>query len=246
MITIKKNKEPTLKLPKFSVDGCLDERLNDWELQGLMNKSHFALFLGRAGSGKTSLMTGLLGTKVKKGGFKKIFHTIIVFMPSSSRSSMKDNFFEKYLPENQIYDDLNLENLQEAYEICKENAKEGYRTLLIFDDVQKNIKGECEKLFLEIVNNRRHRRINLFLCNQNYKSIPPQVRSGLTDLFIFKVSKKEMESIFEEQIETHKDKFVEVLEMCYKDNHDFLYINTSSQRLFRNWDELIIKSNDTI
>ena len=111
MITIKKNKEPTLKLPKFSVDGCLDERLNEWELQGLMNKSNFTLFLGRAGSGKTSLMTGLLGTKVKKGGFKKIFHTIIVFMPSSSRSSMKDNFFEKYLPENQIYDDLNLENL---------------------------------------------------------------------------------------------------------------------------------------
>jgi hypothetical protein len=55
-----------------------------------------------------------------------------------------------------------------------------------------------------------------------------------------------MESIFEEQIETHKDKFVEVVEMCYKDNHDFLYINTGSQRLFRNWDELIIKSNDTV
>lgn len=244
MITIKKNEAPQLKLPKFSVDGILDERLNDWDIQGLMNKSNFTLFLGKSGSGKTSLMTGLLGTSIKKGGFKKVFHQIFVFMPSSSRSSMKDGFFDKYLPQEQLYDSLTIENLAEAYEIAKENAEMGYRTLFIFDDVQKNIKGECEKLFLEIVNNRRHRRINLFLCCQNYFSIPKQVRSGLTDLFVFKASKKELEQIFEEQVETHKDKFMEILEHCFNKPHDFLYINTESQRMFSNWDEIIISNND--
>jgi DNA replication protein DnaC len=92
-ITVIQNKEPKLKLPKFNVDTELDERLNDYQLQSLMNKSNFTLFLGRAGSGKTSLMTGLLGTSVKNGGFKKVFHTVIVFMPSSSRSSRQ--FFRK-------------------------------------------------------------------------------------------------------------------------------------------------------
>jgi DNA replication protein DnaC len=240
MISIKHNKKPKLNLPKFSVDNELHKDLNKFEIQKLMNKSNFSLFLGKPGSGKTSLMTGLLGTPVKKGGFKKVFETIIVFMPASSRSSMKDGFFDKYLPEEQIFDNLTLENLNEAYEIAKENATEGYRTLMIFDDVQKGIKGECEKLFLEICNNRRHRRINLFLCCQNYFSIPKQVRSGLTDLFIFKASKKELEQIFEEQIETHKDKFLEVLEHCYKEPHDFLYINPNTQRLFSNWNEIVI------
>ena len=30
---------------------------------------------------------------------------------------------------------------------CKENADEGYKKLLIFDDVQKNFEGECEKMW---------------------------------------------------------------------------------------------------
>ena len=36
---------------------------------------------------------------------------------------------------------------------CKENADEGYKNLLIFDDVQKDFKGECEKMLQHICNN---------------------------------------------------------------------------------------------
>jgi hypothetical protein len=140
---------------------------------------------------------------------------------------------------------LNVENLQEAYDVAKEKASEGYRTLFIFDDVQKNLKGECEKLFLSIVNNRRHAKLNLMLCCQNYFSIPRQVRAGLTDLFVFKCSKNEMSQIFEEQFESHKEKFIDVLEHCFKKSHDFMYINTNSQRIFSNWNELIL-SNDNV
>ena len=167
-------------------------------------------------------------------------------MPASSRSSLKDSFFDKHLPPEQLYDELNYENLEEAYEIAKENSFEGCRTLIILDDVQKDLKGECEKLFLSMVNNRRHARLSMWLCAQNYFSIPKQCRSGLTDLFIFKASKKEMEQIFIETVETHKDKFLEILGKCYKEPHSFLYINPNSQRIFSSWDELIILSDDSI
>lgn len=246
MIKIKEYPIPQLKLQKFTVDTELHPVLTErGGIHELINKSNFILLLGRAGSGKTSLATGLLGTSIKRGGLKHIFDQIFVFIPPSSRSSMKDNFFEKYLPEDQIYDDLTIDNLDDAYSHAKENAKEEKRTLFILDDVQKNLRGECEKLFLSIVNNRRHARLNLMILCQNYFSMSKPVRSGLTDLFIFKVSKQEMEAVFEEQVETHKNKFIQIVKFCFQKPYDFLYINTGSQRIFKNWFELLI-SNETI
>jgi ABC-type multidrug transport system ATPase subunit len=60
-----------------------------------MNKSNFTLFLGRAGSGKTSLIKLFLKTIDL---FYEAYYQIILFMPSSSRSSIKDGFFDKKTP----------------------------------------------------------------------------------------------------------------------------------------------------
>ena len=89
-INIKQNKKPKLCMPSFNVDNELSSKLNEYEITKLMNKSNFTLFLGRAGSGKTSLMTSFLKSPQL---FKKVYHTIFLFMPSNSRSSLKDNFF---------------------------------------------------------------------------------------------------------------------------------------------------------
>ena len=69
------------------------------------------------------------------------------------------------------------------------------------------------------------------------------VRQGLTDLFVFKINKTEMENIFNECIEEFKDNFIKVMKRCYNKEHNFLYINTNSQRLFCNWDEIILKQD---
>ena len=236
-IEIKNNKIPKLVMPSFTVDHILAEKLNKFEIFKLMNKSNFTLFLGKAGSGKSSLLIGLLGSKT---GFKKVYNQIFLFCPPNSRESIKDGFWSK-LPEEQIYDELNLENLQEVYACAEKNALEGKKTLIILDDVQKNLKGRCEKFLLHIINNRRHSFISIWICCQNFFSIPKSVRSGLTDAFIFKCSKKEIESINEEQVETSQDKFLDILhKYCFKEPHDFLYVNTNTQRLFSNWDEIII------
>ena len=70
---LKKHQEIKLKLPSFQVDTPLSPHLDEIPLLQLLNKSFACSFIGRAGSGKTSLMTGLLQTKHK---FKKVFkHT---------------------------------------------------------------------------------------------------------------------------------------------------------------------------
>jgi len=236
-ITVKKNVIPKLKMPTFNVDTELDVKLNQFEITQLMNKSNFTVFLGKAGSGKSSLLISFLKTKEL---FKRVYSNILLFMPPNSRASIRDSFFDKYLPKEQIYDTVDLDNLNEAYEIAQANAKEGDNTLIIFDDTQKYFKGENEKFLLHMINNRRHARLSIWFAVQTYNSIPRQVRQGITDMFVFKINKIEMENIFSEQIEQHKELFIEILKFVFQKSHDFLYINTNSQRLFSNWNELLI------
>jgi hypothetical protein len=158
-ITIKSNPVPKMSIPKFSVDGCLDPKLDKYPVTELMNRSNFTVFLGKAGSGKTSLLTSFLKSKTL---FYRTYHTIILFMPPNSRQSIRGGFFDKYLPASQIYDDVTVENLMEAYNIAQANAQEDYTTLMIFDDVQKYFKGENEKFLLHMINNRRHARLSLY------------------------------------------------------------------------------------
>jgi hypothetical protein len=238
-ITIKHNPVPKLTIPQFSVDNELDAKLNQYPITELMNKSNFTVFLGKAGSGKSSLLISFLKSKTL---FYRTYHTIILFMPPNSRQSIRGGFFDKYLPASQIYDDVTVENLMEAYNIAQANAQEDYTTLMIFDDVQKYFKGENEKFLLHMINNRRHARLSLWFACQTYNSIPRQVRQGITDLFVFKINKTEMENIFSEQFEQHKELFIEILKFVFQKNHDFMYLNTNSQRMFSNWDELLIES----
>jgi len=236
-ISIKKNDIPVLKKPKFTVDGELHKKLNDYEISSLMNKHNFTLFLGKAGSGKSTLLISLLQSPTL---FKGVYHNIILFCPPNSRASIKDDFWS-VLPDEQIYDELNYDNLLEAYELAQANASEGFRTLIILDDVQKNLKGECEKLLLHMVNNRRHSSLSIWLACQTYKSIPPQVRMGLTGLFLFKINKKEMSNIFDEQVEINEKIFKEILDISFRKPHDFLFIDSNTKRIFEKWDEILIE-----
>lgn len=238
MIHIKENKIPLLHKPSFLVDGEIHSKLNEIEIFKLMNKAHFGLFLGKAGSGKSSMCISFLNSKE---GFKKCFHNIILFCPPNSRASIKNDFWGNNLEEDNIFDELNLENLETAYNIAESNAEEGYKTLIILDDVQKYLKGDCEKFLLHMVNNRRHACLSIWLCCQNYKNIPLQVRQNLTDLFIFKVNKNELSNIFDEQIEIFKNKFDDIINRIFRKPHDFLYINSLNQRFFDNWNEIIIE-----
>lgn len=236
MINIKKNTKPELVKPSFNVDGILSKKLNNYELTTLMNRHNFTLFLGKGGSGKTSLVISLIQTPSL---FKGIYHSIILFCAPNSRASITNDFWTNALPEEQIYDDLTIETLTEAYDLAQENATDDFKTLFIIDDLQGRLKNnDLQKLLLHANNNKRHARLSIWLCCQNYKTIPLQVRMNLTDLFVFKISKVEQRNLFEEQIETASDKFEKILDIAYKNVHDFLYINTLTQRIFLNWDEL--------
>jgi len=44
-----------------------------------------------------------------------------------------------------------------------------------------------------------------------------------------------------EQVEQYRDQFMKIIKNCYTESHNFLYINTNSQRMFCNWNEILIE-----
>ena len=239
MLQIIPFRQPQLKVPTFSVDQKLSPELDEYELLSNMNKSFACAIIGRAGSGKTSLLHGLLNTK---GVFKKVFHQIFVFMPSNSRSSMSNCIFNK-LPDDQIHDHLNLETLNIVFAEVEDNAKNKKNSLIVFDDVQQFFKGECEDQLLHMVNNRRHNRLSMFFIAQSYKKIPRKIRLALSDMFVFKLSKDDMEDIYTELAEIDASLYLQILEMFKelqrdKNTKHFMYLHVPTQRFFIDWDEV--------
>lgn len=237
-ISIQTHRAPRIAIPKFVVDEKIHARLDQIELLSLMNKSFACLIMGKAGSGKTSLLMGLLGSR---DAFKECFDRIYLFMPANSQASIKNSIFER-LPKEQIYDKLNIENLSEVFSAVEDLSENDMRSLIIFDDVQQFFKGECEALINHMIANRRHNRLSLFFIAQSYKKVPRSCRLQMSDLFCFRLSKADMEDIKTELLDVPEDVYNNVLATYnqHTQTHpkSFLYFNTLTNRIFIDWNEV--------
>ena len=60
---------------------------------------------------------------------------------------------------------------------------------------------------------------------------------------MFKPPKKELEVVFNELFESKKNMFMDIMRLVFDDKHNFLFLNVPSQRMFKNFDELIINED---
>ena len=65
------------------------------------------------------------------------------------------------------------------------------------------------------------------------------MRRLFSNLFIFRVNKSTMENIFEEVVEEHKKSVDDIIKVVYNKPYQYLFINVSTQRLFKGFDELL-------
>jgi uncharacterized protein YueI len=148
---------------------------------------------------------------------------------------MKDKLFDS-IPDEQKFEELNLENLLRVEEDLDGNS------LIIFDDMTAYLKNADVRLKLkEFVFNRRHKHLSIIFLVQSWLSVDKDIRKLFSNIFIFKVSKSEMEKIFDEVVEQlPKEAVLPIMKVVYDQPHNYLFINTDSQRLFKKFDELII------
>jgi hypothetical protein len=233
MLSIKKNEKPQLKVCEMMCDKKLHDKLDKYDLTSFLNNHSTTLFIGRPKSGKTSLLYSFFKSREI---FKNTFDKIFLFQPEQSRASMKDKLFDK-IPDEQKYNELNLENLNEV-----ENNLSEYNNVILFDDMTAYLKdGEIKKKLKELVFNRRHKHLSIIFLVQTYLSIEKDIRKLFSNIFVFKCSKKEMEMIFDEVVELPKDYILPIMKIVYDKPYQYLFINTDSQRLFKNFDEIMIE-----
>lgn len=232
MIHIKPNKAPKLPVCEMVCDKKIHQKLDEYDLTKFLNCHSTNLIIGKPQSGKTNLLYQLFKSKhLLKNCYDKIF----LFQPAQSRASMKDKLFDK-IPDDQKFEELSIENL----DYVDNNLDEG-NNCLIFDDMTAYLKdNETRKKMKELVMNRRHKHLSIFFLVQTYYSVEKDIRKLFSNIFIFRVSKKEMENIFDEVIETHKSYIPDITKLVFDKPYKYLFVNTDSQRLFSGFDEIII------
>jgi predicted ATP-binding protein involved in virulence len=236
MLRIKENDKPHLGKIKFECDVEIHKKLNQYELtKEFLNRSNTTVFIGRQGSGKTSLMINIV-----KQLYKKCFHFVYVFMPQTSRKSLQNNIFDKNLDESQIYEELNAASIADLYDKLKTNSSNGHRSLIIYDDVQRSLKDNAVLISLKnIVANQRHLKVVNFILLQNYFALEKSLRELINNIFLFKLNKSQTEKVFNECVESGKDQFEEIRNLVYDEPYKWLFINCPSQRIFKGFDEIL-------
>lgn len=239
-IKIEKKTAPHLVKTQMNCDGGLSKKLDKYELLKHLNQHSTTLLIGKPRSGKTSLITSLFSSQ---DCLKKVYHKVYIFQPASSGASVKNNIFDK-LPDEQIFNELTIENLNQVYNEIQELPKH-YNKAIILDDQGSYLKNkELQRLFKNLCFNRRHLATSIFFLTQTYFSVPKELRKIFNNLFIFKTSKMELQTIFEEQIELDKSFVLPISKLVFNEPYTFLFINTDSQSLYRNWDRIILNEED--
>jgi hypothetical protein len=187
------------------------------------------------GQGKTSLVVSLL-----KSVFKKVFHSVYVFIPEQSRASIDNDILKKNLPRDQLYSELTVENLSEVYEKVQENSSEGYNSLLIIDDFQTSLKDPTIiNILQKIIVKMRHLRTTTWLIQQNFQALVKPLREVVSNLVMFNLGKSQNQKIFDELIQLDKDKYNDLVKLAFQDPHDWILINLNkSKKIYRMFDEI--------
>ena len=231
-ITIKHHKKPMLDVCKMTCDKALDKKLDNYEMTKFFNCHQSTVIIGKPQSGKTSMIYSLFKSKKL---LKNVYDKIFIFQPEASRASMKDKLFDK-IPDDQKFNELSLENL----ESMQENLDPEGNNCIIMDDQGAYLKNaEIRKKMKELMFNRRHLHVSIYFLVQTWFSIEKDIRKLFSNVIVFRVNKNEMETIFSEVVESHKDDIGEIVQVVYNKPYQYLFINVDSQKMFKNFDGLI-------
>ena len=192
---------------------------------------HQSMFCGPSGSGKTSLMMAML---TNKHLFRKVFDTILIFMPPSSRASLPNKMLEslEYPP----FDQLDAGTLDQAMDIIESNSDQDppLNTLVIFDDVTAALKDHSTlKGLTHLSFARRHLRCSIWMLTQTLVSVPLNLRKNFTHLFLFRPRNfKEITHLFEEYTASRSEAEA-LIAAVWHEPHDVLLLHTESGSKWR-------------
>lgn len=214
----------------------------------LMATSHFYIISGASGSGKSNLIVNLLKsnkmTKDKKHklSYRKMFDNVVFVSPSAH--TIKDSPLEK-IADNQKFQEIDDEVFEMIENLTDDAVEENIHTLLVLDDVSSQLRTkENEKRLNQLIKNRRHMNLSVWIVGHKVTDLAPSLRSNANLIFLFKPkTNKEIDAIKQEYMLMPVKQADEVMAAAYKSRYDFLLIDTSLRQgadflFYRNFNQL--------
>jgi len=194
-----------------------------------------ALYIGSGGSGKTSYLLNQMKTV-----YKKKFHHIYYFCPSSSFASVKNHAFANH---DKVYNELDLNTLDEIKtelisrkEEAEDDDEQEY-SLIIIDDFANNLK---DKLLLRILNSMliKARHLNCFFIFtvQSYLYFPKILRKQLTWCSIFSGvrNKEEWRTIREELLKMNEEDAKTIYDYIFDVPYQHMDVDLFEEKIYKN------------
>jgi hypothetical protein len=218
--------------------------------------SSVSIFSGSQGSGKSTLVNNFLSNKMMLKGYYDA-----IFLVIGSDDDMYDGLIEQNVIKKQhVIKDPTSDKIQMIIDNQKasiqkvDDISKAPKILIIFDDVQNNLKLMNSKAFLECFTAPRHMNASIFMLCQYINILPKKCRLQANYLFIFKSSKSEMDVLCDQFClpDMTKKEFCKMLLDVTKDTVDdegnrkvnFLLITKGSddnKRFRKNLDEYILR-----
>jgi len=219
----------------------------------LMDTSHFYIISGASGSGKSNLIVNLLKSnkttkdKKHKKSYRNAFDNIILVSPSAH--TIKNSPLEN-ISNDQKFDSISEEVFELVDSMTDDAIQENKHTLLILDDISSQLRmKENEKRLNQLIKNRRHLNLSIWIVTHKSTDASPALRSNANLIFLFRPkTTREIDTIQSEYMMMSKQRADEIMNAAYKDRYDFLLLDTSLRtgsdfRYFRNYNELLIDEN---
>jgi len=247
------NEDLAVSKIQMKCDKCITDAKGRSVAAPLMQTSHFYIISGASGSGKSNLIVNLLKSnkttkdKTHKKSYRNMFNNIILVSPSAH--TIKDSPLEN-ISDDQKFDSLSDEVFELVDSMTEDSVEENKHTLLILDDVSSQLRmKENEKRLNQLIKNRRHLNLSIWIVTHKVTDASPALRSNANLIFLFKPkTTREINTIQEEYMMMSKSQAESLMNAAYKDRYDFLLLDTSLRtgsdfRYFRNYNELLIDEN---
>ena len=226
------NSELNIQKIAMSCDKAICDSKKRTVAKPLMSTSHFYVISGASGSGKSNLIINLLKSTKKtkdkkhKKSYRNMFNTVILVSPSAH--TIKDSPLEN-VADDQKFNSLNEDVFDMVDSVTEDAIEDNEHTLLILDDVSSQLRlKENEKLLNQLVKNRRHLNLSIWVIGHRVIDLSPALRSNANLIFLFKPkTNKEIETIQSEYMMMPKKEADELMRAAYKDRYDFMLIDTS-------------------
>eukprot|EP00937_MAST-01D_sp_MAST-1D-sp2_P000426 g426.t1 len=177
----------------------------------------------------------------KGANYHKIYHRIYLIMPTSSQESIKNSPFRRH-KQDQVFTELSPEVLDHVVERVHDDAERKKHSLIIIDDQTVFLKDlDIQRQLQHLQNNKRHLRCSTWCLTQSYISMPLSIRRLCTHLIMWRQhNKKDFESLFGELVHLEKSVYEDMMEVVYRNKHDFLFVDVQNAKFYRNFNSLEI------